>query len=261
MVNIHTKNWDSDTIIVNDDEGLIIINPYQRCTISKILTGIYAVQNPRYTYNASERSAERRMEWRMALDVGNTVHELLQTALIGKIYEITDLEAELNKLTRFKEEGLFEKCESYVHPIQDWLSHFVRYGPLEVKVHDPNSTTATRRIKIIDFTWREQSLWSLVLGVDGRMDVTVEVNFYDESHAITSSKRLPLEIKTGATKFTSGQKAQVMLYTLMMKEKYGEDNVADGGLLLHLMDGSYEMIFVKLNRDQSIPNTKRFGTI
>lgn len=73
----------------------------------------------------------------------------------------------------------------------------------------------------------EESIWSPAFGLKGKIDATVEVTIHrgrprDPSFPVEEERLIvPLELKSGRPEVTNAHRAQVVLYALMMSDRYG----------------------------------------
>ena len=88
----------------------------------------------------------------------------------------------------------------------------------------------------------EEDIWSPRYGIKGKIDASIEV-VIEQQNAVTkerSAYTMPLEIKTGNSIAGIEHRAQTMLYTILMAERYGID--VPGGLLYYTQ--AHEVIHV-----------------
>lgn len=65
----------------------------------------------------------------------------------------------------------------------------------------------------------EEDIWSSKWGLKGKVDASVQAIV--RAGDATSESVAPLEIKTGRSVGVMAHRAQTMLYTLLMEERYG----------------------------------------
>jgi DNA replication ATP-dependent helicase Dna2 len=66
----------------------------------------------------------------------------------------------------------------------------------------------------------EEDIWSPKWGLKGKVDASVQSKVNAEG--VEEESVSPLEIKTGRSIGVMAHRAQTMLYTLLMEERYGE---------------------------------------
>ncbi|KAH9010213.1 AAA domain-containing protein [Lactarius deliciosus] len=91
----------------------------------------------------------------------------------------------------------------------------------------------------------EEDIWSPTYGLRGKLDASVQVNI-DRSQRSLSTHPAPFEIKTGRAVAGLEHRAQTMLYSLLMQDRYGEP--VDLGLLYYTQ--SEEVISVPVTRHE-----------
>lgn len=80
------------------------------------------------------------------------------------------------------------------------------------------------RLAISDLKDVEETIWSPSYGMKGVVDATVGCRITQGSSLVHEDQQwiLPLEIKTGRAISMSEHRAQTILYTLLLGERYGE---------------------------------------
>lgn len=68
----------------------------------------------------------------------------------------------------------------------------------------------------------EEDIWSPKWGLKGKVDASVQVQLRRPGEADATEYVAPLEIKTGRSVGVMNHRAQTMLYTLLMEDRYGE---------------------------------------
>lgn len=93
----------------------------------------------------------------------------------------------------------------------------------------------------------EEAVTSRAYGLKGKVDAVVLMQFYDraQDQPRTVSLVVPLELKTGRSMNSTAHRAQTLLYTLLLSDRYGLS--IDYGLLYYMASGS-------LLRIRSTPN-------
>ncbi|KAI0290929.1 AAA domain-containing protein [Multifurca ochricompacta] len=91
----------------------------------------------------------------------------------------------------------------------------------------------------------EEDIWSPTYGLRGKIDASVQATIIRNSGQ-SSTRPTPFEIKTGRAVAGLEHRAQTMLYTLLMQERYGEP--VDLGLLYYTQ--SEEIVSVPVTRPE-----------
>jgi DNA replication ATP-dependent helicase Dna2 len=69
----------------------------------------------------------------------------------------------------------------------------------------------------------EEDIWSPKWGLKGKVDASVQVLLQKPGETMPTEHVAPLEIKTGRSVGVMNHRAQTMLYTLLMEDRYGEE--------------------------------------
>lgn len=105
----------------------------------------------------------------------------------------------------------------------------------------------------------EEDIWSPTYGLKGKVDATVQGTILDaaqnkKAHGtislmpVRTSTPLPLELKTGRTNGGMEHRAQTLLYTLLLSERYGED--VQDGLLFYSQGEEGSVVRVPRSRNE-----------
>lgn len=104
---------------------------------------------------------------------------------------------------------------------------FIYYPQPNAFLSDLHSNGALdARLAITETLSVEEDIWSPKYGLKGKIDVSVTGTLVDGGDAKQQSLlrhegTLPFEIKTGRTSAGMEHRAQTMLYTLLMSDRYG----------------------------------------
>jgi DNA replication ATP-dependent helicase Dna2 len=117
--------------------------------------------------------------------------------------------------------------------LRGWADRFLQPGkPPQTAAFDDKPKTPLKINKVLDI---EQSVWSPMWGMTGKIDMVVQVERYlrEKNKSLQfvqaqldngASVVMPLELKTGPTPpermGQTGHRAQVILYTVMLEQVY-----------------------------------------
>lgn len=173
---------------------------------------------------------------------GNLLHELFQTCLVNNEWsaEFRSQQAralcaqqstiaaawELNKPMSELHAQLMERSAAW----PSWAHSYLSQAPKPTGLlADPRSQGATDQSgkacvsKVHDI---EEDIWSPRLGMKGKIDVSVQARVVGKlalpQERAAAGVVAPFEIKTGRTIGVMEHRAQTMLYTLLMADRYGE---------------------------------------
>ncbi|BGP10813.1 DNA replication ATP-dependent helicase/nuclease DNA2 [Rhodotorula toruloides] len=145
----------------------------------------------------------------------------------------------------------FEKAkEELLNRSKDFEAFAERFVGEKPKVDaflsDPRALdTARSRLAINATLDVEDDIWSPRFGLKGKIDVSTRANVVD-SVGFSRMGTAPFEIKTGRTNAGMEHRAQTMLYTLLMSDRFDED--IDSGLLYYTQ--SNEVFRVQAARNE-----------
>lgn len=71
----------------------------------------------------------------------------------------------------------------------------------------------------------EEDIWSPKWGLKGKVDASVQASILAPGAKQADEDIAPLEIKTGRSVGVMAHRAQTMLYTLLMEDRYGESRI------------------------------------
>uniref|UniRef100_A0A158R4F8 DNA helicase n=1 Tax=Syphacia muris TaxID=451379 RepID=A0A158R4F8_9BILA len=221
-------------LIVNDEKGVIILSSNELVSCTTISQAVYcrrkAILNQRFRKNCQNNES---------MMLGSIVHSLFQAAVRRKPRFLTKswllgvwrrelLQSYLSQIVALKISSniLEEKLAPYIDSILKW-----------VKTHMPppigNSSPLPDGTVIADVVDIEESLWDPIIGIKGKVDVSIQVKKSGHKEVFKE----PLELKTGKSQVNIEHCGQVMLYCYSFAAK--EVDLADvgGGTLLYLLDG------------------------
>ncbi|KAM0752276.1 Dna2-domain-containing protein, partial [Meredithblackwellia eburnea MCA 4105] len=176
-----------------------------------------------------------------ALTYGNMLHELLQACMSEGRWDEDWVKEKVNEILRKEmmvlwgmelgvdqaREVLLEKSKGF----EDFRNMFIRDKPgphsflTDARTDKPSARPRLAITNTIDI---EEDIWSPKYGLKGKVDVSVAAKAAEGT--LVASKEattMPFEVKTGKSKGGMEHRAQTMLYTLLMSDRYNEE-VASG---------------------------------
>jgi DNA replication ATP-dependent helicase Dna2 len=192
-----------------------------------------------------------------ALIYGSIIHELFQRAITLMDFSTVHLRAIIDSLVIRHIEQLYSvditpvdataDLREKIWLLQAWANTFINTTPTasSFMADHCGSTDAKPKVcinKVLDI---EEHVWSPTFGLKGNIDATVQVRV-EEPDVTARTLVVPLEVKTGKNTSIINHRAQTMLCTLMMSDRYDVD-VKCG--LLYYVDGK-ELIRVRALRNE-----------
>ena len=220
------------TLLINNDRGLIILNPDTLLPTTTLMGASHCMRKQwlQSMFNIYGETS-------LPLILGSAVHEIFQECLRRELYTVAEIrnlyETEIRKQMTFDFYALgttlsdFQKeIEPYFQTVSRWLHLYMKknYYPL------PNEKKHFDVTRLHDI---ENEIWSTKYGVIGKMDITLEAKIRNDS--TDTIKLIPLELKTGRANFSAAHMGQVIMYSYIIQDKYRQIQPNDG-YLIYLKD-------------------------
>ncbi|KAL6302085.1 Dna2-domain-containing protein [Sparassis latifolia] len=243
------------SITVSAKVNLFILHPDLLITATS-LSGAPQCRRKALVSNLTRRS----LDVTPALVWGNMLHEVMQTCLAEGRWDerwvdaqITDVVGRgLGELIRIdmgvdqakaemkaRAKGLKAFAEKYISQ---------EPKPSAVLTNTRSSRSHTSLLAISQLHDVEEDIWSPTYGLKGKVDASVQavISEIDGESSPFTRWTMPLEIKTGRAVAGMEHRAQTMLYTLLMAERYGTE--VPSGLLYYTQ--SEEVVRVPAARNE-----------
>ncbi|MCO5601360.1 hypothetical protein L7F22_055480 [Adiantum nelumboides] len=231
--------FDSDgKCVIDRNNNLLIVHPDILISGSKVGTSFSC---PRRAV-LDERIRPSSVAFPALL--GTMMHELFQVGLRDRVTSRLPLEQEAKVVVHRYIDSLYAcggnekdaliKLTDSIPTILKWLDCFLFVTSSAFPKVDFGTRDGQLSLSISEVTDIEEMIYSPKFGLKGMIDASLLVKLENLTLA-SKEKILPLEFKTG--KQTSGQaalehRAQVILYSLLMSDRYRES--VDSGLLFYL---------------------------
>ncbi|KAI8074453.1 DNA replication factor Dna2-domain-containing protein, partial [Gongronella butleri] len=183
------------------------------------------------------------------LVVGDVIHRTLQHCLDIKDFAASTVRATFVTMIKLhhlgslyvldmEEATLLDHLVPYIDGIVTFGTRYVGKDPRRdaVITRDigPSAAKKCDAVAIRNVIDIEEHLWSPAFGLKGMIDATVEMKLAPSNDIVT----LPFELKTGKTNRLVTHRAQTILYTLMLSDRYGF-NVEMGALYYTKVNALY----------------------
>ncbi|VFQ84275.1 unnamed protein product [Cuscuta campestris] len=225
------------TCDVNHDKNFLIVHPDILASGTRVAS----------SFSCSRRTVlDERLkssEYSAAALMGTLLHQIFQAGLMRESPTKEFLEEYAQVLIHKNLESLYacKVGENETHAILvetipkilNWIHLFRDSEGSKIQNIAPGSEDKEKKIKILEVLDIEEMAWAPKYGLKGMIDASVKVNIEINNEA--TDVIVPLEFKSG--KGTTGQaamehNAQVMIYTILMSERYSQ--MIDYGLLYYL---------------------------
>ena len=257
ILNTNDGQYNLDQVLVIDDSSnnLIIVNPDRLMTGTSIVSTLFCMRKA--VLNEWFKGIEGTNK---VMLLGTLLHEVLQKSLQKKVKGLAEINDQLDD--SLKSPALIQDMlalsltpEMVRKEVEPFLSHilfFIEKYVLEKDVslptpaytnNLPDNQKAKRNAPATEI-WPgtvqevrdiEENIWSPRLGIKGKVDLTLHVKLHKKDKQGRISKTLPLELKTGRPSGSAEHRGQVILYSMMMSERWPDPQ---SGLLLYLRNSS-----------------------
>ncbi|KAG0044717.1 Tripartite DNA replication factor [Gryganskiella cystojenkinii] len=242
VVNARMETGEANKLWIDDTQGYLIVKPDYLVPTSALSQSFACIRRP-----IIELRTRRPNESSAAMIHGTIIHELFQQSLRENDFSTGAMKARVEELLTAHLNDLCLVDESIgtvrellldqIPACQDWARRFLRNSPSnEGSVVDPtgysNGKTLLCVNKILDI---EENIWSPMFGLKGKIDASIQVTVQSQDGLRTLT--VPFELKTGKKTNVVDHRAQTMLYTLLMTDRYNVD--VQWGLLFYLRSGEF----------------------
>lgn len=220
-----TSNTD---VIIDNAKGYIIVHPDRLISCTAVAESFFCLRK-----SILQQKFKAMSEYSEALVHGNLIHRIIQHALQAEDFTVEGIREEMRRVVLNSLEELFaidQDEETAMSILENTIAAIKAFGDTYVGNRPkPNAKIASDMGPIVSNTLGcntvaisrildiEEHLWSPTFGLKGMIDASVEMKLSPNKKVLA----VPLELKTGkASRFIS-HRAQTMLYTLLMGDRYG----------------------------------------
>ncbi|KAG2574315.1 DNA replication ATP-dependent helicase/nuclease JHS1-like isoform X2 [Panicum virgatum] len=236
-VNVIGEFSDQGKCIVDHDNNLVIVHPELLISGTRVASSFHC---PRRSVLDDRLKSN---EYSTSALIGTLLHQVFQAGLLEGAPSQQFLELQAKEVLiknieslyacEVNESNLYSTLIEAIPKILNWLKCFLKGS--KCSSVDFGHTEGRKTVGVIEVMDIEEMAWAPRYGLKGMIDASV-ISKVDSCNSGSHNKIMPLEFKTG--KGTSGQtamehSAQVILYTLLMTERYLSKDI-DLGLLYYL---------------------------
>ncbi|KAF9960921.1 Tripartite DNA replication factor [Mortierella alpina] len=249
---LYTTDIGVQDLVLEDAQGFLVVKPDYLVPTSALAESFSCVRKP-----IIDIRAKKTDESNVPMIHGTMLHELFQQSLLANDFTTASMEAKIDAMIKdhindlcLVNESTETAKESFMQQIgscQDFARRYLQATPrLDGTIDESmgfaaSGNTSTLCInKILDI---EENIWSPMFGLKGKIDASVQVvvktskkNSVAEG-VETKTLTVPFELKTGKKSNVVSHRAQTMLYTLLMTDRYDVD--VQWGLLFYLKTGEF----------------------
>ncbi|KAG0212718.1 Tripartite DNA replication factor [Mortierella sp. GBA30] len=249
---IYSHEADVQDLMVEDAQGFLIVKPDYLVPTSALAESFTCIRKP-----IIDMRARKSDESSVPLIHGTMLHELFQQSLLANDFSTVSMEGRINAiiddhlndlcLVTESIETARESISQQIGSCQDFARRYLRAQPCAEGTIDESIGHAARGEssvlcvnKILDI---EENIWSPMFGLKGKIDASIQVVLRTSKKSDgtdttdTRTLTVPFELKTGKKSNVVSHRAQTMLYTLLMTDRYDVD--VQWGLLFYLKTGEF----------------------
>ncbi|KAJ2610640.1 DNA replication endonuclease-helicase Dna2 [Coemansia sp. RSA 1365] len=174
--------------------------------------------------------------------IGVLLHDLFQSCALKNKWDDATMSQTIYKLIesnierlwecQLDEASVYEQVAEMVPEYQAWAQkymHGAAQADAQYRTHR-GGAQAGGTVAVSGILNMEESVWSPKFGLKGKVDLTVLARYADRRMLVT-----PLELKTGRNTENTSHRAQLVMYTLLLAERYGVE--VSEGLLYYPRSG------------------------
>ncbi|GAB5585844.1 DNA replication endonuclease-helicase Dna2 [Umbelopsis nana] len=254
LIHVICPNPQANEIVIDNRQNLLILHPDILISSTAVSDSFICLRK------AVLRDRIRDMaDYNEALVHGLIMHRVFQSSIQSGDFSYKTLKHEIEKAVTESVEELYAidqseqtamlVLEKLVPNMQAWAAAYLTSQPKASVVTDRGPSFGQHRPdpvvvgveKVLDV---EEHIWSPMYGLKGMIDVTVQAKIRQgsDTHTLT----IPMEIKTGRKNKILAHRAQTILYTLLMHDRYEID--IDAALLFYSM--SNDVLLIPPLRDE-----------
>lgn len=248
-VHIFHPDYQQDIdLTINNHQGILVVDPDYLVACTTLANSFDCVR--RSVIQSRVRSSEPNNSF---LVYGNIMHACFQAALAENRTDAKWLE---DKLAGIVSEGFMEdlysigKSEKAVIDdlkgmlpnISAWFAENLYHAGQRL----PLGASTHKHFKVYRLLDIEERIWSTKYGLKGNIDATLQViNPKDSTLSV-----MPFELKTGKRTDVLSHRTQMMLYSLMLSDKYNRK--ISNGMLTYLTTSKSEVLETKPHERNSV---------
>ena len=222
---------DDRTITITSSNNLLILNPDILISVTKVADTAFCSRKA-YLSDKFKPVGQKKNK---TLIFGNVIHEVIQSCLGDRNFDKDNLIKNLNKVLKLfiadiwecdlDYEEAYNECLNKLQNLDNFSKVYFNNVPhSDAVVSDPRAMINENPLLAIkDIYTFEEDIWSPKYGLKGKVDATIKGTIDFRSKGILEDVVMPLEIKTGRSTTGIEHRAQTMLYSIMMAERYSCD--------------------------------------
>ncbi|KAI8637161.1 DNA replication factor Dna2-domain-containing protein [Parasitella parasitica] len=216
-------------IIIDNQKNFIVVHPDRLISCTAVADSYSCLRK-----SFLQLKVRGVSEYTEALVHGNIIHTVLQNTLQTNDFSFKNIKKQINHVVTNSLEELYamdQDEETAINILMEYVGHIHEFGTKFVNEYprpearvsknmgaNPETEMGCTSVSICKVLDIEEHLWSPTFGLKGMVDASVQLKLSPTNRVLT----VPFELKTGkASKFITNR-AQTLLYTLLMSDRYGK---------------------------------------
>ncbi|CAO3599551.1 unnamed protein product [Absidia cylindrospora] len=236
-----TYSW-----IIDNDHNFLIHYPDRLVSCTAVAESFFCLRK-----SVLQMTTKGVSDFSEPLVHGAIIHETLQYCLKHKNFTTGTIQDALKRTIKSTMDSLYvirqDEMTAY-GLLEPYVKSIQSFGSIYVGDHAKAAATVKRdmgpttreddcsTVAIRDILDIEEHIWSSAYGLKGMIDATVEMVLSPSKKILT----LPFELKTGKVSRNISHRAQTILYTLLMGDRYDVDITT--GVLYYSKTNSFYMV-------------------
>lgn len=222
--------YNAEEIIIDNKQNFIIVHPDRLISCTAVADSFMCLRK-----SVLQLKVRPVSELTEALVHGNIIHRVLQNALQRGDFEVKNIKQEIIRVTMDSLQDLYamdQDEETAILILSEYAESISRFGSTFVSNYpkaQPHKDMGMDASKLMGFEYLaisnvldiEEHLWSPTFGLKGMVDASVQMKMSKNNKVFT----VPFELKTGKTSKFITNRAQTLLYTLLMSDRYGKSKI------------------------------------
>ncbi|KAK9325735.1 DNA replication factor Dna2-domain-containing protein [Lipomyces orientalis] len=219
--------------VIDNKNGILIVHPDSLVSSTIVAEYFYCARKSILAYRIKSPTDVNR-----STVYGTIIHELFQECMSKSNFTTEHMGNALEQTLPRHIEKLFfldeplpvarEHVREKFDIIQRWAAKFVSLQPqANAILEDGRNSECNTTMAVVEILDTEEHIWSPMYGLKGSIDMTVVVDITGQGRVT-----VPFEIKTGRNSKAIIHRAQTVLYTLMLADRYDAEVL--NGILYYL---------------------------
>ncbi|GAN02316.1 DNA helicase [Mucor ambiguus] len=253
-------------IIIDNQKSFIVVHPDRLISCTAVADSYSCLRK-----SVLQLKVKGVSEYTEALVHGNIIHTVLQNALQTGDFAVSSIRRQMKNVIANSLEDLYamdQDEETALSILMEYADHIHAFGTKYVNEYprpdarvsknmgmNPETEMKCTSVSICKVLDIEEHLWSPTFGLKGMVDASVQLRLSPTNKVLT----VPFELKTGKVARFITNRAQTLLYTLLMSDRY--DVEIGAGILYYSKVNSLYLIPAARNDLRSLIMARNYLAI